>query len=205
MCVVALPGVSLFFLLKRRAHICTAETCMEFVFSPQCRKSINEAFLPLLLFLFVSFTGRADLGRSTQLQGAVEASPGEVTFSRGCPCLRVNPVGSAGHGCLLWLHVSAAYFGCMFQLRILAATHLQQPRWHGTLGGRATVEGHVQQLAEDTAKKVQSSSGLTLGAIQIVIFRQLVLIGRSIASNLFWPHLGRRRALQPCPMLSVVQ
>lgn len=121
MCVVALPGVSLFFLLKRRAHICTAETCMEFVFSPQCRKSINEAFLPLLLFLFVSFTGRADLGRSTQLQGAVEASPGEVTFSRGCPCLRVNPVGSAGHGCLLWLHVSAAYFGCTFQLRILAA------------------------------------------------------------------------------------
>lgn len=134
MCVVALPGVSLFFLLKRRAHICTAETCMEFVFSPECRKT----FFPLLLFLFVSFMGRADLGRSTQLQGAVEASPGQVTFSRGCPCLRVNPVGSAGHGCVFWLRVSAAYFGCHPPA---AATMAWDTWWQSHGGGTCAAAG----------------------------------------------------------------
>ena len=193
MCVAALPGVSLFFLVKRRAHICTAETCMEFVFSLECRKSINKAFLPIFLFLFVSVMGKADLGRSTQL-GQVEASP-EVTFSRRRPCLRVNPVGSAGHSCVFWLRVSAAYFGC----HPPAAAMMVWDTWW------QSPSGNVQQLAEDIAKKVPSSSGLTLGAIQLVIFRQLHMIGSSIISNLFWPHLGKQRALQPCSVLSVVR
>lgn len=88
--VAALPGVSLFFLVKRRAHIYRAETCMEFIFSPECRKSINKTFLPLL-FLFVCLMGGVDLGT------ALLSARGSGGFSRGRPCLWVNPVG---HSCM---------------------------------------------------------------------------------------------------------
>lgn len=129
---------------------------------------LNKTLLSLLLFLFVAHRRSADLGRSTQLQGAVEEEQ------------EASPLAAA-----LWaqLHVLAACFSAYLGCHLPAAAMMVWDIWW------QSPSGDVQELAEDAAKKVQGSCGLALRAIQIVIFRQLDLIGSNIIFNLLWPHL----------------